>query len=279
MIGSACSGGVPFSLVQRGDAGVPGDPVPQRLEKVAGDLQSASVGTALPISPQVRVLDSEGNPVPGFALSFQVEIGGGSVGSAKVVTDAQGLAASSFTLGTVAGENRLVVAPVLGALSGAPKTVSFSALGFAAAADHLEKEAGDLQSAMVGTRVLEDPQVRVVDSWGNPVPGFALSFEVSVGGGRVGAATASTDPSGLASTSFTLGPVAGDNVLAVGPLDEPLPGTPGTVTFLARGTTGAADRLEKVAGDLQSARVGTAVAVDPQVRVVDALGNPVAGFP
>ncbi|HEX2249272.1 MAG TPA: Ig-like domain-containing protein, partial [Gemmatimonadales bacterium] len=63
-----------------------------RLELVAGDDQTAPVGTAVPIQPAVRVLNSQGQPVPGYGVSFAVTSGGGTVNPATQTTDAAGIA-------------------------------------------------------------------------------------------------------------------------------------------------------------------------------------------
>jgi hypothetical protein len=75
----------------------------------AGDNQSATVGTAVPESPTVRITDANGNPVPDESVTFTVTSGGGTVDpSSPVPTDGDGFAAvTSWTLGTTAGANTL----------------------------------------------------------------------------------------------------------------------------------------------------------------------------
>lgn len=83
------------------------------LVKVAGDLQTATAGTAVAIAPQVRVEDAGGNPVEGAIVNFAVTTGGGSVTAAAVMTDATGVAAvGSWTLGNSAGSNALTVSVI-----------------------------------------------------------------------------------------------------------------------------------------------------------------------
>ncbi len=78
------------------------------LEKVAGDAQSAPQGNAVAIAPQVRVLDAGDGPVEGAVVTFAVTAGGGSVTTASVLSDENGLAAvGSWTLGDSVGTNTL----------------------------------------------------------------------------------------------------------------------------------------------------------------------------
>ncbi len=81
---------------------------PAVLVKVAGDSQAAAVGTAVAIAPQVRVEDAGGGPVQGAIVTFTVTSGGGSVSSASVLSDEDGLASvASWTLGQMPGTNTL----------------------------------------------------------------------------------------------------------------------------------------------------------------------------
>ena len=55
----------------------------------------------------------------------------------------------------------------------------------------------------------------VADSFGNGVPEMDVGFQVTGGDGSVDPASAKTDTSGTASTSWTLGTSIGDNALEV----------------------------------------------------------------
>jgi hypothetical protein len=81
--------------------------VPATISVVAGDGQAATVGSAVPAPPSVRVLDAAANPLPNVAVTFAVTAGGGSVTpDTPVTTDAGGVASlSSWVLGTTAGSN------------------------------------------------------------------------------------------------------------------------------------------------------------------------------
>ena len=81
---------------------VPGPPAQMQL--VAGGNQYGRVGTVLPVSPAVRVLDKYSNVIVGDSVTF-VPIGAsGSVAGGSVKTNAQGLAApDAWTLGSAEG--------------------------------------------------------------------------------------------------------------------------------------------------------------------------------
>ncbi len=129
---------------------------------------------------------------------------------------------------------------------------------------------GDAQTAPIGTPVSTVPQVRVVNQSGAGVPGVAVVFEVTVGGGSVESSTVATDGQGIASAgTWTLG-AAGQQQLQAS-----APGV-GSVTFTATALATPA-AIVATAGDAQTTQVGTLVPIAPEVRVTDAAGDPVAG--
>ncbi len=142
------------------------------------------------------------------------------------------------------------------------------------AAANIVIQAGDNQSATVGTAVAAPPSVKITDASSNPLAGIVVTFAVASGGGSVSPVNgqATTNASGIATlTSWTLGTTAGAQSLTASAT-----GT-GAVTFNATATAGAAGNITIVAGDNQSATVGTAVTAAPSVKVTDASTNPVAG--
>ena len=138
---------------------------PAQMLAVAGDGLLATVGALLPTSPTVRIGDAGGNPVAGVSVAFAVASGGGSLTGATQVTDANGVATlGGWTLGTLAGVNTVTA-------TAAGLTRTFAATGLAGAATQLLANAGDLQSAVVGTILPTAPAVRAVDQFGNSVAG------------------------------------------------------------------------------------------------------------
>jgi hypothetical protein len=72
----------------------------------AGNNQTAPAGTVTPIAPTVRVMDAYGNGVAGVQVVWRPKDGFGTVTPGMTVTDAQGYASATWTLGAV-GLNRL----------------------------------------------------------------------------------------------------------------------------------------------------------------------------
>lgn len=73
---------------------------PARLQKVSGDVQTGRMGRPLPDSLVVRVLDRQGNGMPGVPVIFEVMHGGGMVSPTPVITNATGHAATAWVLGS-----------------------------------------------------------------------------------------------------------------------------------------------------------------------------------
>lgn len=88
---------------------------PVTVSIASGRLQVALPSAALPAPVEVLVVDSAGHPAQGETVSFAVARGGGSVGAASAVTDANGHAQVIWTLGPQPGDN------VLEARAGASK--------------------------------------------------------------------------------------------------------------------------------------------------------------
>jgi adhesin/invasin len=244
------------------------------IDANAGDAQSATVNTAVPVPPSVVVRDTYGNPVTGVPVTFAVASGGGNLtGTNPAVTNASGIAQIAWVLGATAGPNSLTAAAA--GLTGSP--VTFSATSTAGAATTIAASAGTGQSATVNTAVGEAPAVLVTDVLGNPVAGVPVTFAVTAGGGTVAPTTpVLTNGSGIAqATSWALGTTAGSNNNSVAATAGGLSGSP--VVFTASATAGAATQLVKSAGDNQSATVNSAVAIAPRVTAQDVFGNPVSG--
>lgn len=101
---------------------VPGEPF--NILPQAGNNVTAPVGTVVPV--RVRVVDRVGNPVPGATLNWSVAAGSpGSVTPPSAVTDANGEATASWTLGRGAQKIRAALT------SGSLLVVSLSATGTA----------------------------------------------------------------------------------------------------------------------------------------------------
>jgi hypothetical protein len=242
------------------------------IQVVAGNGQTATVGTPVAIQPRVRVFDRLGGAVAGRQVTFTVFSGGGSVSPATVTTGADGTAAAAWTMGTDASALQQVVASVAG---NSAAQAQFSATAVAGPPAGATIFAGNNQTGAAGAAVPTRPSVRVVDAFGNPVAGATVTFTVTTGGGSVTAATVSTGPDGVATVgSWTLGATPGANTLTV-----TFPGTAiGALAFAATGLPPVSGTATAAAGTNQAGMAGTAVPVRPALLVRDGGGNPVAGL-
>lgn len=136
---------------------------------------------------------------------------------------------------------------------------------------------GGGQSGTIGTALAEPVIVRVLDVQGRPVQGQQVTFTVMIGGGAVDPATPTTDANGEASSSWTLGPVAGAQQLQARATGGAAPANL-AVAINATAAASAASAIEAVSGGGQSATAGSTLPDSLIVRVTDAAGNPVAGI-
>lgn len=74
-------------------------PAPADLGKVQGDAQIGALSQPLPQVLAVKVTDSQGFPIVGQSVTFSVLAGAGTVSPSSSLTDADGRAAATWTLG------------------------------------------------------------------------------------------------------------------------------------------------------------------------------------
>jgi hypothetical protein len=236
---------------------------PVQIGIVQGNQQAGPAGAPLADSLVVRLTDQAGNGVPDLTVAWQIAAGGGSAAPASVTSDASGLAAAEWTLGSP-GQN------TLNAVVSGVGRVTFTATGNdgdGAAGATLELIEGDGQSAPAGSHVLVQPAVRVTDGSGHPVPGVAVTFVVTGGGGSVDKASQSTNGDGIARTGWTLGAGPGTNTLEA--RAEGLQGSP--VVFSAEGMAGGDVDHFKFQVQPHDVRQGERQTI--QVAMVDAAGK------
>jgi adhesin/invasin len=171
-----------------------------------------------------------------------------------------------WSLGSVAGSQTLIA-------SASPTvSVTFTAQATPASVNRLEKHAGDAQKALLGTGVATPPAVKVVDVYGNGVPGVPVTFSVSAGGGSVTGANAVSNAAGIAAVgSWTLGTAVGMQTLRAS-----APTTSASdVDFTATSGTGKAIAIIPHPDNPRAALLRTEVTL--RVIVVDDIGRPKAG--
>jgi hypothetical protein len=163
--------------------------------------------------------------------------------------------------------------PTITAATTSPTTLTSatqSETTLAGTATQIAIDAGNGQSATVGTSVSIAPSVIVKDQYGNPVAGVSVTFAVGTGGGSLTAGSATTNASGIAAVgSWTLGTTAGSNTLTA--TSTGLTGSP--LTFTATGSVGTATQY-LVSSSSYSPIAGGAVTISAQLA--DTYGNSVS---
>jgi hypothetical protein len=242
------------------------------LAIVAGDGQSVTAGSAVPVLPAVKVSDAFGNAVPGFTITFAVASGGGTLTGGSATTNASGVATvGSWTIGTTAAPNT-VTASGTGLT---PASVTFTVTGAAGAPTTAIVFAGINQTGTAGGPVATAPAVRITDANGNPVSGFTVVFVPATGSGSVTGGSAVTNAAGVAAvSSWVLGTTTGPQSLTA--TAGTLAGSP--ITFGATAVAPVPAKIVLNGGDGQAAKVRTAVPVVPAVRVVDTANIGVPGY-
>jgi hypothetical protein len=183
------------------------DDTPAQLEVVSGAI-TAQVATSVATLPRVRVRTIGGDLLAGVPVQFAVAGGGGSLTGATPVTNGAGEASpSSWTLGTVAGQQTVTAA------AGAVTPITIAATATAGPPSAAVVVQGDNQTGPVYNPVLLDPAVRVEDQYGNPVSGAQVAYAVTLGGGRVIQTSQFSGTNGEARGRWTLGGTTGLNQL------------------------------------------------------------------
>jgi hypothetical protein len=262
---AACGGG--------GDLLLPGSGAPAAITVVSGGQQSGRVGEAIADSIVVSVTDGEGRPVQGATVVFALidASPGAALDPDTTTTNSAGQAWAHAVLGTRVGAQR-GQAQAMTADDADPPTASFTLTALPESANGVAAVSGDGQSAQVGSTLPEPLVVSVSDNFGNPIEGMAIDWTVD-GGGEVSETSTTTGPDGQTSVTRTLGPTAGTQhtfATAAG-----LAGSP--VTFVHTATSGSAAQVTAVAGDDQTAAVGTTLRDSLIIEVLDADSNPVPG--
>src|SRR5205823_4356587 len=218
----------------------------------------------------VTARDAGGNVVGGASVVLTAGGAGNTLTPPSGTTDpTTGVLTATFSA-TGAGE-RTVSATInsVAITQTAPVTVT------AGAASQIAAQGQISWTAMVGTAVSPQPSVIVSDEFGNPVALVGVRFDVTGGGGTANPITTSSNASGIATTSWTLGLLPGDNTLTA--TATGLTGSP--VTFTATGTVGPPSSTQsRVTAEPAAipASAGSSVST-LTVTALDAVGNPVPG--
>jgi alpha-tubulin suppressor-like RCC1 family protein len=177
------------------------------LAASTAETLSGVVGSLIPLA--VRANGDGGVPLADTLVLFLVEEGDGILESAEARTDAEGAAEVNLRLpnrpgavvvsATVAGSEDLRTQFELTALPGSPRRVT--------------SIVGDQQRAGPGEILRENVGVRVLDEFGNSVPGNDVRFSIVQGGGRISPEVTQTDEAGRAFARWTLGGTEGTQLV------------------------------------------------------------------
>jgi hypothetical protein len=226
-------------------------------------FQFVPVGRAVPILPSVQVTDGLGNAIAGIPVTFAALEAGSTITGTTQTTNAQGIATlGSWTIG-LAAQNYTVRGSIPGGAA-----AQFQVRGIPAALTAVD---GTGQTVNAGTAVPINPAVRATRDDGSPLANVPVDFTVAAGGGSVTGGAVFTGADGTARpTRWVLGVNPGPNRLQAITTGRP------AVSFDATGVAATPAQVVAGAGTL-SGFFGNYLVENPQVTVLDAQGNPVAG--
>lgn len=216
------------------------------IKVTASTRPAATVPVATTLTPiEFTITDEFGHPVPNATVNFTVGPNSGSADPATGVTDENGKVSTIWTTGTVTGP-QTISASIPGQL---PVTTTITATPDTSR--RITVVSGDNQVGLVNTTRAAPVTVRVTDRFGNPTTGDVVTFTDSIGSGNVMfPATTTTDASGLASASWTVGALAGPQRIRVR--------TPGSGGQVARFVTTSQVQFRDVfAGNYYTCAVST----------------------
>jgi hypothetical protein len=170
---------------------------------LSGNNQASPANQALPNPIVALVTDFSGNPVSGVTVTFAVTAGGGSLSGIQSVTDAQGQASATWTLGQNIGPN--TVTATAAGLLGSPVTIAATATGTVHPDVTINQAAG--QADPTGTSPINFTVV-----FSEAVSGF-LNTGVTLGG-TAGATTAAVTGSGTTYNVAVSGMTVSGTVIA-----------------------------------------------------------------
>lgn len=237
------------------------DPLPGsvRLE-LPGGSPAGTAGTTLDQPVVLRVTDSAGAPLGSLPVSWSTPDGGTIRGTER--TDSAGTAEAQWSLGARMGKQRLLAQ--VGRTHAIPPFV-ITATAAAGPPAHAVIVSGQSQRGTAGRPLPTPPVVRVRDALGNPVAGATITLRPAAG--SVTDSLLTTDRLGRATLRWTLGSIAGDQMvrLSVEGLDSAL-----TVSAKALAGAPAGLTLTPLPATLHPGETARIVA-----RVTDGGGNPV----
>ena len=176
-------------------------PTASRLTIVQGHQQVGAVGTVLPTPIILRVLGTDGAPLPKIPVSFNVIAGGGTVEPGTMTSDANGEVKVKWTLGQLGVVHALAAgAPGVDAVNLTATGITPSDLVVAQGNNQVGKTSAALPVPLV---------IRVTGGNNVPIPNVTVALSITGGGGSISPQSAVTNASGEVSVRWTLGSQSG----------------------------------------------------------------------
>jgi alpha-tubulin suppressor-like RCC1 family protein len=239
------------------------------VQVLSGDQQRATVGTQLPTPITVRIVDRDG-PVPGQRVEFRVISGGGTIAAPTTSTNFEGTVLARWTLGLSAADSQVVEIAVVDNRTGKDITTTrVRASAISGDPAGIAVVSGNNQTAEVGTLLPQQIVVKVVDVGGNPIPNAPVGWRVASGGGTLSASNSTTDATGTARVSWTLGGQAGPQTVSAAT------SVGAAITFTATANPGPVAQLVIFSGNAQVDTVTQTLPEPLVVQTADKFGNPV----
>jgi len=262
-------------------SGLSGSPVTFTATATVGGVSAAqSTVSATPNSVQasagavsstviVTARDASGFPISGATVTFAATGAGNTLVQPAAPTDENGV--TQGTLSSTAAGMKTVSATANGVAIAQTAAVTVTS----AAVATMVANSGDNQSAERGVPVTIPPSVLIQDAFGNPVPGVAVTFAITSGGGSItGSNPAVTSSSGIAAVGgWTLGSTPGANTLTATASGL------SPITFTATATVGVVSATQSTVSASPSSINTSTGAVTSTITVTarDASGFPVSG--
>ena len=188
-------------------------PVVRTLTVSSGNNQSAPTSTALPL-PLVALAQNNGGNASGVTVNWLVTAGSASLAAASSVTDINGLASVNVTMGATPGTVTI---------TGTRADDGTAVATFTATATlvrTLTVSSGNNQTGAPSS-ALALPFVVLAKNNGVGAPGVGITWTVTTGSGTLAPPSSSTNVSGSASSSLTLGATPGSTTVTARRLDDP----------------------------------------------------------
>ncbi len=277
--GSLAGSPLTFSAIAVGAPPPPPPPGPVAAAMVlaSGQNQVGTVGKTLDSAFVVRVLDQNGQPFVGATVRFSLSAAptgatGQRLSADSMVTNSAGLAFTQLTLGSRVGLYTVQVT------SGTLTPISFNATAVAGAPKFLTQVSGNNQVGQIRATLPQPFVVSITDTFGNAKQGIEVRFAISgvptgAAGQRLSDSLVTTNASGLAQTTLTLGDSAGTYMVTT--TSPSLPGS--SFTFVANAVRTAPRQIALLSGNNQRGPVTTTLANPLVVVVTDSAGVPVSG--